>query len=388
MNVTGYAYPWDYLDDAATFAALELGVDTVALAANYHATRLVTPLHARRRVLDVPHSALYAPIRPKAWRDLRLKPRAPEWLGLANSFNDAAHRFAAAGLPVLAWIVVTHDDDLAGQHPDLAVRNAFGEPYPYALCPAQDDVRAYCRTLVDEVMATTECQGVVLEACGPFGVEHGSLHDKSDMGALNDAEGALLSMCFCGACRDGFADVGIDAAELAATVRAALTGPIESIEDALGEDLSSRVASYRAGLSSTLRRELRERVRAARIDATLTLHASASPWATGSFPALGEVERAGELETVVANCWNSATAEREIEALAQRLAGLSSLGAYVRPDRVVGSPAETIERFGYLGISELHLYHLGLFNRSSRAVAEALVGACHRTDGTPRTYDA
>ncbi|MGA7834930.1 MAG: hypothetical protein WCA31_06935 [Acidimicrobiales bacterium] len=388
VNVTGYAYPWDYLDDAATFGALELGVDTVALAANYHATRLVTPLHGRRRVLDVPHSAMYAPIRPKKWRDLRLKPQQPAWLGLENSFNDAARRFAAAGLPVLAWIVVAHEDDLGVANPDLTVRNAFGESYPYALCPAQDDVRAYASTLVAEVMATTEATGVVLEACGSFGVEHGSVHDKSDLAALNDPERQLLSVCFCDACREGLADHDIDPGELASTVRAALAGPVESIESVLGGELTARVASYRSGLSSALRRELAEQVRAARADATVSVHASASPWATGSFPALGAVNDARELESVVANCWNHATAEREIEGLAHHVGRFANLGAYVRADRVADSPAETVEHFRHLGVSELHLYHLGLLNRLSRAVAEALVAACHRAGSTPAAYDS
>jgi hypothetical protein len=387
VNVTGYGYPWDYLDDAATFGVLELGVDAVALAANYHATRLVTPLHARRRVLDVPYSALYAPIRPKAWRALRLKPRAPEWLGLANSFNDAARRFGAAGLPVLAWMVVAHDDDLGAEHPEVTVHNAFGEAYPYALCPAQEDVRAYCRTLVEEVMATTECRGVVFEACGPVGVEHGSVHDKSDMAGLGDPERQLLSICFCSACHNGLAARDVDADELAATVRRALTAPVESIEGALGEDLSSRVASYRAELSTTLRRELSERVHERGVETSVTVHASASPWATGSFSALGELDASSELETAVANCWNPATAEGELEGLARRLDGLANLGAYVRPDRVADPPGAVIERYRRLGVSELHLYHLGLFNRSSLAVAEALVAACHRSGGAA-TYDS
>lgn len=388
MKITGYAYPWDYLDDERDSAlALQFGLDAVALAANYHATRVVTPLHPHRFTFDVPHSAIYFPLREEAWRNQRLQPRRPTWLGSSDSFNEAAARFGAAGIRVLSWLVVTHDDDLGYEHPDLVVRNALGEPYPYALCPAQDDVRSYARTLVEEVLHTTDSRGIVLEACGPFGVEHASTHDKSDMAVLTDFERALLSICFCSACRTGFQDVDVDPDELAASIRAALAGPVTSIEGALGEERASRVASYRGSLSAALRDELVKAARSVRAEATVTVHASASPWATGSFAALGEAEGAKDLASVVVNCWDEHRAETELTAMAHALAGSTSLGAYVRPDRVADSPEAVIERYRSLKVDELHLYHLGLFTRSSLEIAHRLVGAAKQAHDPRTTYD-
>lgn len=388
MKVTGYAYPWDYLgDERDATLGLARDVDAVALAANYHATRLVTPLHPTRRTFDVPHSAIYVPFRDDAWRDQRLRPRRPTWLDSSDSFNEAAAHFSAAGIRVLSWLVVTHDDDLGYEHRDLVVRNAWGEAYPYALCPAHEDTRSYARTLVHEALRTTDSRGVVLEACGPFGVEHGSVHDKSDMAALNDTERALLSICFCSACRLGLQDWDVDPDELAASIRAALTGPSGSIEEALGEERAGRVGRYRASLSSTLRDELVDAARSVRADATFTVHASASVWATGSFPALGEVNGAPQLTSVVANCWNQERAEAELATMAEALAGTARLGAYVRADRVERAPEATIDRYYDLGVDELHLYHLGLFNRSSLETARLLVGATKQAHGPRATYD-
>ena len=49
----GYAYPWDYVGDpAAAGRAAKLGLDSVAVAAAYHATRAGTPLHPDHRVFD------------------------------------------------------------------------------------------------------------------------------------------------------------------------------------------------------------------------------------------------------------------------------------------------------------------------------------------------
>lgn len=381
MRATGYAYPWDVLDDdTALERAVALGVDRVALAATYHASRFVTPLHPRRRVLEVPHSAMYTPIREEAWRTRRLTPRPADWLASLDPFNDAARRIRATGLPLVAWIVLTHDDNVASENLDLVVRNAWGEFYPYALCPSHDEVRRYCATVAEEVLATAECDGVVLEACGPLGLDHESLHDKSAMAELGESERALLSLCFCGACRAGLSGVEIDPDALAASVRTALSGPPASMEAALGGELATRLAAFRSALSSSLRRLIV--ARSTRPDATITLHASSSPWATGSFPALGAAPAAGEISSVVVNGWNPDTAPDGLAAMRESLRGAAALGVYVRPDRVAGSPAETIGRYAELGVDELHLYHLGLLNRSSLAVAQELVAACHERNGS------
>ena len=380
MKVTGYAFPWDAIDDdAAPRRAADLGVDNVALAATYHATRVVTPLHPSRRVLDVAHSAAYFPIRPESWDHRRLAPRAPE-PAYADSFNEAARRFEAVGLPVVAWVVVAHEDDLGRANSDVAVRNAFDEPYPYALCPSNQEFRSYCGQLVEEIMVTTPARGVVLEACGAVGVDHGGLHDKSDMAALSEAERWLLSICFCQSCHEGLRSADLDPSELAAIIRRALSQPVASMDAVLGEDLSWRLASFREGLSSSLRRELTQRVRSVRPEATVALHASSSPWATGSFPALGDAAHLAEVSTVVANCWNETTAEHELSQMKEILGTRSNLGGYVRADRVAGDPTETVERYQRLGLDELHLYHLGLFNHSSLEVAQELIVACHAAE--------
>ena len=184
--------------------------------------------------------------RPGGIGDSSLAP--PTWFEKDDWFNDAARRLEAAGLSVLAWMVMTHEDDFGAQHPDLAVRNAFDDIYPYALCPSSEEVRAYCRTLVEEVLRTTESAGVVLEACGPFGVEHGSIHDKSDMAGLSESEKALLSVCFCVACLHALDEFGLDGDALADAVRVALSGPVGSLDAALGQDVATQLGQFRAGL--------------------------------------------------------------------------------------------------------------------------------------------
>ena len=67
-----HAYPWDLADDpAAAQRAGDLGVDAVAVAASYHATRAAGPLRASRPLVDAAHAACYVPVRPSAWAGRR-----------------------------------------------------------------------------------------------------------------------------------------------------------------------------------------------------------------------------------------------------------------------------------------------------------------------------
>jgi len=131
----GYAYPWDYVGDpAAAPRAADLGLDAVAVAASYHATRAATPLHPHHRIFEAEHAACYVPVREQVWRGHRLVPHLPAWDPDGDSFGNACRQLTAEGLQVQAWIVLTHNSALGRGHPDLVVRNAFGDVYPYALC--------------------------------------------------------------------------------------------------------------------------------------------------------------------------------------------------------------------------------------------------------------
>jgi hypothetical protein len=133
----GYAYPWDYEGDpAAAERAARLGLDSVALAAAYHATRASTPWHPDHRIVEAQWPACYVPVLESVWRGQRLVPFEPTWTTARDSFTPAQQQLTHQGLAVGAWIVLTHNLALGRRHPDLVVRNAFGDAYLYGLCPA------------------------------------------------------------------------------------------------------------------------------------------------------------------------------------------------------------------------------------------------------------
>src|SRR3954469_13901297 len=144
VNTVAHVYPWDLVGDPGAAARIAgLGVDAVALAASYHTVRAATPSHPEHRLVDARHAAFYLPVRDEVWQGKRLRPAAPSWVVGASgksSFETARDALREVGLPVYAWTVLTHSSRLGDQHPDVAVVNAFGDRYPYALCPSNVDV--------------------------------------------------------------------------------------------------------------------------------------------------------------------------------------------------------------------------------------------------------
>ncbi len=135
------------------------------------------------------------------------------------------------------------------------------------------------------------------------------------------------------------------------------------------------MATYRLALGTTLREAIIERVRDVQPEATVTIHASARRWATGSFPALNAQPWSTSITAVVSNAWESVWAEDELLALAGVVDGRAQVGAYLRLDRGWSDEDidETLRRYVRAGATELHLYHLGLLTAaSSRAAANVI----------------
>ncbi|MEV0386976.1 hypothetical protein [Nonomuraea sp. NPDC050643] len=381
MNIA-YLYPWDVVGDPSAPARLAaLGVEAVALAASYHSTRAATPYHPSHRVLDVPYPAFYLPIRTSAWS--RLVPVGPTWTP-ADAYLQARDALKAVGLQVHAWTVLTHNSHLGTAHPDLTVRNAFDDPYPYALCPAHEDVIEYCERLVQEILEVGEPDGLILEACGPMGFGHQSVHEKTSGADWTATDSDLLSLCFCAACAPRYPE------STKAQVRAAIdrttpsttdakpSPPADTIEEALGS-LADEVRTIRLSLSTTLRQRLIAVARSTAPNTPITLHANPDPWAAAAFAALPEGEPGADV--LVGNCWGDpATDSARLTRLQELSTPGQRVGAYVLalPPRPADATtlADLLRAYAKAGASEFHLYHAGL---ASPHRLSALTKALHQT---------
>ena len=360
MRAGAYLYPWDVDGDpAAADRVAGLGLAGVSLAAAYHAVRAVTPFHPAHRIVTQ-DAAVYYRADPARWSGAALRPAVAE---PAGSFERAAERLRAAGLGVTAWVVLTHNSRLAAAAADCAVRNCFGDRYPWALCAGSAAVREYAARLAAEAAALDGVGSIELEACGWYGFEHGSAHDKTGdvTGPAGPAGDWLLSLCFCAGCRAGYAAAGADPDKLAALVRAAADGG-----PALPGDSADVFDSTRAAAARRLLSEVTGAVRAAAPGKPVLLHTDPDPRATGSNPGydLAAACGPGGVDGVVLGCGDQAravslvtTAAAAVPAGTAVLANLQAVAGLGGDPGTLPAQAAAVRA---AGATELRFYHAGL----------------------------
>ncbi|GIG66556.1 hypothetical protein [Phytomonospora endophytica] len=374
VTFSGHAYPWDVLGDPDFTARVAAhGIPAVTLAASYHSTRAATPLHPDHQIVDASFAALYRPVRESVWHGRRLRPRALQWMDAADPYGRAAEELHTAGLSVAAWIVLTHNTRLGTAFPELTVVNCFGERYPYALCPAQEEVRDYAATLAAEAIRDAPADAVSLEACGQLGVTHLSHHEKTD-GAWTPEAARSLSVCCCAACAAAWSGRGLDPAEVTAALRAAVHGEAVGAPEPLDAAVEAQILGGRHASADRLRAQVLAAIREVTPDIPVTLHANPDPWATGPSPGITPAALS-EVDALLVPAWPT------IAATADAIADAARLGIPVDAYVTVLSPAAEdevlphVERLVAAGARRLSLYHLGLAPRWKQPLFAEVVAA-------------
>lgn len=373
-----FVYTWDVVGDPAAAERIAgLGMDTATLQASYHAVRAITPRHPLHRIVHAEHAAAYFRLRPDRWRGRRLRPPSPGW-GVAEQdrFGTAAAALAAAGLRVEAWLVLTHSSILGRAAPELTVRNAFGEPYSYALCPAHPEVREYALALVREVAEQYDVTSLMLEACGWLGYEHGSHHDKTHGADLSPGVRDLLSVCLCHACRAALGDRGLDPDDLARDLRTAVDAELRSgvpagraLADTIGAPRARLVFAHRASVIAGL---VRGAARAAPAR-ELLLMAADNPQATGPDVGVDLEDFAAPADAFVLKCWGAEEpALSEVRGAAKRTRVPLIANVTVLEEQPVQLAAR-VRRLLAAGAHEFRYYHSGLASAARLAALRAAV---------------
>lgn len=220
MQVALYVHPFDLavLDDHGGFARLrDLGIGELSMATSYHDGRWLTPWHPSRRVRFLEDGCVH--FRPATdYARLQPKPSSEVPQSGPSPLEALCAAAPAAGLKVRAWTVFGHNTRLGLTAPDLTVENAFGDRYPYALCPSQPEVQVYHQGLVHDLAGHEGLGSIELEALGQMGIAHSSHHDKTSFQPLG-LYAFALSACFCPACLRVHQELGSDGEAIRAQVR-------------------------------------------------------------------------------------------------------------------------------------------------------------------------
>ncbi|GAA2289310.1 hypothetical protein OKJ48_44125 [Streptomyces kunmingensis] len=383
MKTSAFVYPWDINGDPdAARRIAGLGVEQVTLAAAYHSTRALTPRHPRHRIVTAEHAAVLYPLDEQRWQGRELRPYAAGGWAPGDAYGEAAAALSEAGLSVHTWVVLAHNSRLGAEHPNTSVRNAYGDRYPWAPCIAQPATRAYLVDLAAEAATRPGAQGTELESLGWYGLAHLHAHDKTAGVGLGEAGQYLMSLCFCADCCEGYARHGLDADELARSVRDALE-PLwrgeasddgwATVEKQLGAETATATRAYRDTTARTLQEAAVAAVReAAPTGFQVLLHADPVSYHCGANAGVDPAHILSVADGVVVPCTGGAGllrpfAEQGKGVVAANLTVVRGMG---------GSPAtlaEDARAARDLGADQLRLYHAGLApDADLSAVTEAL----------------
>jgi len=223
MQLSMWTYPWDVQDLGAERSLRDLrdvaGLNTISLAAAYHAGRFLQPRSPRRKAYFPEDGTIYFQPTPSLWDDLVIRPKVADVVAQGDDVLRQWVRWRdAGGMKVSCWTVCLHNTRLGMLHPDAVTRNAFGDPNYYNLCPSHPDARAYVATLVEDVTKSYRPDLIELESPSFMGFAHEFHHEKDGVG-LTAEDDFLLSLCFCDACLARAAKSGVDGRLARATVK-------------------------------------------------------------------------------------------------------------------------------------------------------------------------
>jgi hypothetical protein len=221
-----YTYPWDLADEGLGTVLgriRPLGINTITLAASYHAGKFLRPHGVGGKVYFPKDGTVYFQARQERYGQIKplINPLVAEFDALAELEKQAPD------LDRVAWVVGCHNTPLGELHPELTARNAFGDSYPYSLCPAHPAVRDYVVNLCSDLAERYDLAGIALETPGWLPYDHGFHHEFALL-PLDRFAKSLLALCFAETTRHAAHADGIDADRLQAKTRALLERYLEA----------------------------------------------------------------------------------------------------------------------------------------------------------------
>jgi hypothetical protein len=212
-----YTYLWDLADEGLETVLGRVrpaGINAITLAASYHAGKFIRPHGRSGKVYFPKDGTVYFKARPDRYG--LIKPLVNPLVDDFDGFAELQKR--VPDVERCAWVVCTHNTALGQLHPELTSRNAFGDSYPYSLCPAHPAVRDYVVNLCADLADRYDINRIVLETPGWLPYDHGYHHEFALL-PLDRYTKTLLSLCFADASKRAADSYGIDVGRLQARTR-------------------------------------------------------------------------------------------------------------------------------------------------------------------------
>jgi hypothetical protein len=221
-----WIYPWDILDggidEVVARAARDWGLTSLSLCASYHTAKFLLPKRRTEKVFLSGGAAVYFLPNAAAYAGGPIAPVVTPRRELLRVLDDAAVACRRHGLELRAWTVALHNSRLGEAYPEAAEVNAFGDRYPWALCPSHPHARAYAVGLACDLAANHDLDAIDLESIGFHGLRHGHHHELIGV-SWGAVEEFFMGLCFCPACLERAAADGVDGAGLRARTAALLS---------------------------------------------------------------------------------------------------------------------------------------------------------------------
>ncbi|RSY79367.1 hypothetical protein DAH66_17540 [Sphingomonas koreensis] len=356
-----YTYPWNLHDPAGDLAAMaDDGMAHVAIAASYHAGKFIQPRDPVSRVYFPEDGTVYFTPRSTRYGLLQpLRARAAEARDVLREACDAA------ALQVRAWTVLNHNSRLGWLHPEVVSRNAWGDPYYYALCPSHPEVRRYAVTLAADLAEHHDLHSLMLESPGWLVYDHGYHHEFAQAQPTTEST-RLMGLCFCDSCTVQAGAAGIDMAGLRGEIRRQVDAQLDDTRNGeiVPPDELAAFHAWRCCIVTTLCAEIRAAVRPA--VAVRVISTCQRPHATcylegGDLAALAQVTDGLELPLYQPSADAVAGDLADVVAAAGSTERLSAILRPGYPD--MSSEAQlrdTLARLAAAGIDDISFYNYGL----------------------------
>jgi hypothetical protein len=382
-----YTYAWDLAEvgvAAVVDEFLALGLDIVTIAGSYHAGKFLRPHGVGGKVYFPDDGTVY--FNADHSRYGAIKPVAN---GLLRDGDVLRQLTEDRRMATNVWLVLLHNTRLGMAHPDAVVRNAFGDPYYYNLCPSAPAARAYAVGLARDVTESYAVSGLSLEAPGFTPYAHGYHHEF----ALNKPNRWLdsrLGLCFCDHCVAAAEQKGIDARRLKAQNAADISAYLDSdvdypddmaeafwVADVAGGGDLRRYLDFRSSVVTSLVAEIRAAVRK---DVTIAVIPSVARPTGGAWYEGTDLKALAGVTGCIEACFYEPSAARvkaDLFDLKRRLEGTGKLRGILRPAYPdLSSKGEFLAAVAALrvgGVTELAFYNWGHLRRANLAwIADAL----------------